>query len=164
MTSGRPPEMGVAFFYLYVILFNLGGFMKFWDTFFGVLMAVVTLGFIGGISGTRWNDDQRRGSHCHPEPHPGSISHPVQPARWPRLSRRRSPAPRLGITKPLSVCKVRACSAESSQLPSRAKVLQLLEARYGRMKQARRCAALGVAPQLDGSPPAQGTSLRAPKH
>lgn len=57
MTSGRPPEMGVAFFYLYVILFNLGGFMKFWDTFFGVLIAVVTLGFIGGISGTRWNDD-----------------------------------------------------------------------------------------------------------
>ena len=31
--------------------------MKFWDTVFGVLIAVITLGFIGGISGTRWNDD-----------------------------------------------------------------------------------------------------------
>ena len=56
MTSGRPPEMGVAFFYLYVILFNLGGFMKddgekpsFWSMCWWIFVAAISISFIRGI-------------------------------------------------------------------------------------------------------------------
>lgn len=55
MTSGRPPEMGVAFFYLYVTLLIWEDFMSkkpttFWGLVFWGIIAAVSIGFVRGFN------------------------------------------------------------------------------------------------------------------